>query len=182
MDKSLKNQKYYYDVEIKKAKFNKAAMNYIDPGEDYLPYASENKHIGSNFDDFANESDIELKRDMNWAIKMLEHGKIVYREDYPNVILFPIGQKNNPETSLTVDDLFAEDWMIFRGKTLKEVLDDLYAGKTIRRKSWYLEHGIGIYSKDFQLDLQDLKARDWESIDIVAEVNKIQQDTKDGRF
>lgn len=194
-----KTYKYYFETnqwgqEIKEsqleldkpriweaAKLEKSSFPYLDPGEDYLPYASENKHIGSNFDDFANESDIELKRDMNWAIKMLEHGKIVYREDYPNVILFPIGQKNNPETSLTVDDLFAEDWMIFRGKTLKEVLDDLYAGKTIRRKSWYLEHGIGIYSKDFQLDLQDLKARDWESIDIVAEVNKIQQDTKDGR-
>jgi hypothetical protein len=195
-----KTYKYYYEtkqwgVEIKDfthyqhinktwkaAKLDKTNFPYtLDPGEDYLPYAVKNKHIGSDFDDFAKESDIELKRDMNWAIKMLEHGKIVYREDYPEIILFPIGQKNNPETKLTVDDLFAEDWMIFRGKSLKEVLDDLYAGKTIRRKSWYPEHGIGIYSKDFELNLQDLKARDWEVVDVEAEVNQTQKQHLRGR-
>ncbi len=143
-----KNQKYFYDIEIKKAKLNKAALNYIDPGEDYLPYALENKHIGSSFDKFLKEFNIKFKRDMNWAIKMLQQGVIVYREEFPEVILFPIGYKNNPETKLTVDDLFAEDWTIFRGKSLKEVLDDLDAGKTIRRKSWYPEYGIGKYSKD----------------------------------
>jgi len=195
-----KTYKYYYEtkqwgVEVKDfthyqhinktwkaAKLDKTNFPYtLDPGEDYLPYAVKNKHIGSDFDDFAKESDIELKRDMIWAIKMLEHGKIVYREDYPEIILFPIGQKNNPETKLTVDDLFAEDWMIFRGKSLKEVLDDLYAGKTIRRKSWYPEHGIGIYSKDFELNLQDLKARDWEVVDVEAEVNQTQKQHLRGR-
>ena len=71
MDKLPKNQKYYYDVEIKKAKFNKAALDYIDPGEDYLPYAVENKHTGSSFDSFLKVNNIELKRDINWAVKML---------------------------------------------------------------------------------------------------------------
>jgi len=112
---------------------------------------------------------------MNWAIKMLAHGKIVYREEFPEVILFPIGLKNNPETKLNVDDLFAEDWTIFRGKSLKEVLDDLDAGKSIRRKSWYPEYLMGKYSKDFELNLQDLKARDWEVIDVVAEVDQVQK-------
>lgn len=175
MENLPKNKKYFYDIEIKKAKLNKAALNYIDPGEDYLPYALENKHIGSSFDKFLKEFNIKFKRDINWAIKMLEQGVIVYREEFPEVILFPIGYKNNPETKLTVDDLFAEDWTIFRGKSLKEVLDDLDAGKTIRRKSWYPEYGIGKYSKDIELNLQDLQARDWESIDVEAEVNQIQK-------
>jgi hypothetical protein len=175
MDKSFNKQKYYYDVEIKKAKFNKAALNYIDPGEDYLPYANENKHIGSSFDGFLKEFNITFKRDINWAIKMLEQGVIVYREEFPDVILFPIGYKNNPETKLTVDDLFAEDWTIFRGKSLKEVLDDLDAGKSIRRKSWVPEYLIGKYSRDVELNLQDLQARDWEVIDVEAEVNAIQE-------
>jgi hypothetical protein len=161
---TMKNQKYYYDVEIKNANLNIAAQ------------ASLNKHIGSDFDDFAKEYNIELKRDMTWAIKMLEQGKIVCREEYPEVILFPIGIKNNPETTLTVDDLFAEDWTIFHGKSLKEVLDDLDAGKTIRRKSWYPEYGIGKYSQYIELNLQDLQARDWEVIDVVAEVDQIQKD------
>ena len=165
----MKNQKYYYDVEIKKAKFNKAAQ------------ASLKKYIGSDFDDFAKEYNIELKRDMTWAIKMLEQGKIVYREEYPEVILFPIGIKNNPETTLTVDDLFSEDWMIFNGKSLKEVLDDLDAGKTIRRKSWYPEYGIGKYSEYTELNLQDLQARDWEVIDVEDEVNLIQQEHLDSQ-
>ena len=171
-----KNQKYYYDVEIKKAKFNKAALRNLDPGEDYLPYAVENKHIGSSFDRFMKEFNIQFKRDMNWAIKMLQQGVIVYREEFPEVILFPIGYKNNPETKLTVDDLFAEDWTIFRGKSLKEVLDDFDAGKSIRRKSWYPEYLMGKYSKGIALTMQDIQARDWEVVDVVAEVNQVQKD------
>ena len=107
---------------------------------------------------------------------MLEHGQIVYREEFPDVILFPIGIKNNAETKLTVDDLFAEDWTIFKGKSLKEVLDDLDSGKSIRRKSWYPEYLIGKYSKDIELNLQDLQAKDWEVIDVVAEVDQIQRE------
>jgi hypothetical protein len=136
---------------------------------------SFNQYLGTSFDDFAQENKIVLKRDMNWAIKMLQHGKIVYREEFPETILYPIGHKNNPETKLTVDDLFAEDWMVFRGKNLKEVLDDFYAGKTIRRKSWYPEFGLGKYSKDIELNLEDIQAYDWEVIDVVAEVNQIQE-------
>jgi hypothetical protein len=196
-----KTYKYYYETkqwgtEVKdfthhqnKDKTWKAAKldmtnfpSTLDPGEGYLPYAIENKHIGSNFDDFLKTNNIRLKRDMNWAIKMVAQGKIVYREEFPEVILFPIGSKNNPETKLNVDDLFAEDWTIFRGKSLKEVLDDLDAGKSIRRKSWYPEYLMGKYSKDFELNLQDLKARDWEVVDIVAEVNKNQQDIEDGKY
>jgi hypothetical protein len=41
---------------------------------------------------------------------------------------------------------------------------------------------MGKYSKNFELNLQDLKARDWEVIDIEAEVNQTQQDIKDGKF
>jgi hypothetical protein len=187
-----KTYKYYYETkewgaEVKdfthyqhKSKTWKAAkleksIPYLDPGEDYLPYAVENKHIGSSFDGFLKEFNIMFKRNINWAIKMLEQGVIVYREEFPEVILFPIGYKNNPETKLTVDDLFAEDWTIFRGKSLKEVLDHLDAGKTIRRKSWYPEYGIGKYSKDIELNLEDLKARDWEVVDVVEEVNKVQK-------
>jgi hypothetical protein len=177
-----KTYKYYYEIkqwgqEIKidlehySSKTWKAAK--VDNIN--LPSPVENKHVGSNFNDFSKEHNIELKRDMNWAIKMLAHGKIVYREEFPEVILFPIGLKNNPKTKLNVDDLFAEDWTIFRGKSLKEVLDDLDAGKSIRRKSWYPEYVMGKYSKDFELNLQDLKARAWEVIDVVDEVNQIQK-------
>ena len=171
----------YKDIKWKAAKLDIYNFPYLDPGEDYLPYAVENKHIGSSFDGFLKEFNIQFKRDINWAIKMLEQGVIVYREEFPEVILFPIGYKNNAETKLTVDDLFAEDWTIFRGKSLKEVLDDLDAGKSIRRKSWYPEYLIGKYSKDIELNLEDLKARDWEVVDVVAEVNKVQQDIKDGK-
>ena len=176
MENLPKNKKYFYDIEIKKAKLNKAALNYIDPGEDYFPYALENKHIGSSFDKFLKEFNIKFKRDINWAIKMLEQGVIVYREEFPEVILFPIGSKNNPETKLTVDDLFADDWTIFRGKSLKEVLGYFEAGKSIRRKSWVPEYVIGKYSKDIELNLQDLTAHDWEVVDVVEEVNKIQKE------
>jgi len=185
-----KTYKYYYeikqlgqeiikiDLEFYSSKTWKAAK--VD--NIYLLNPMKNKHIGSNFDDFAKENNIDLKRDMNWAIKMVAQGKIVYREEFPEVILFPIGSKNNPETKLNVDDLFAEDWTIFRGKSLKEVLDDLDAGKSIRRKSWYPEYLMGKYSKDFELNLQDLKARDWEVVDILAEVDKNQQDIEDGKY
>ena len=178
MNDHPKNQKYFYDIEIKKAKLNEAALNYLD---NKVGNSFESKHIGSNFDSFLKEFNIQFKRDINWAIKMLEQGVIVYREEYPEVILFPIGYKNNPETKITVDDLFAEDWTIFRGKSLKEVLDDLDAGKSIRRKSWVPEYLIGKYSRDVELNLQDLQARDWEIVDVVAEVNKYQQDIKDGK-
>jgi hypothetical protein len=107
---------------------------------------------------------------------MLEQGVIVYREEFPEVILFPIGSKNNPETKLTVDDLFADDWTIFRGKSLKEALGYFEAGKSIRRKSWVSEYVIGKYSKDVELNLQDLTAHDWEVVDVVEEVNKIQKE------
>ena len=178
-----KNQKYYYDVEVKKAKLNKAALDSINEALDYYPCGenavsvniSSNKHIGSSFDRFLKEFNIQFKRDINWAVKMLQHGVIVQREDFPEVILFPIGYKNNSETKLTVDDLFAEDWTIFRGKSLKEVLDDFDAGKSIRRKSWYPEYLMGKYSKDIELTMQDLKARDWEVVDVVDEVNQIQK-------
>jgi hypothetical protein len=163
------------DIKWKAAKLDIYNFPYLDPGEDYLPYAVENKHIGSSFDGFLKEFNIQFKRDINWAIKMLEQGVIVYREEFPEVILFPIGYKNNPETKLTVDDLFAEDWTIFRGKSLKEVLDDFDNGKSIRRKSWYPEYLMGKYSKDIALTMQDLQARDWEVVDIVAEVNQIQK-------
>jgi hypothetical protein len=135
-----------------------------------------NKFIGSSFDNFAKEYNIVVKKDMTWAIKMLHQGKIVYREEFPEVILFPLGLKNNPETLLTVDDLFAEDWMVFNGKNLKEVLDDFYVGKSIRRKSWYSEYVMGKYSKDCELNFEDLNANDWEVVDVVAEVDQIQKD------
>ena len=171
--KNDKTYKYYYEIgkwgdEVKNLDNNyNASKNW--------KAVFTNEYIGSNFDDFAQENNIVLKRDMNWAIKMLGHGKIVYREEFPEVILFPIGMKNNPETSLTVDDLFAEDWTIFRGKSLKEVLVDFDNGKSIRRKSWYPELLMGKYSKDIQLNMQDLQARDWEVVDVVAEVNQIQK-------
>ena len=178
-----KNQKYYYDVEVKKAKLNKAALDSINEALDYYPCGenavnvniSNDKHIGSSFDSFLKAFNIQFKRDINWAVKMLQQGVIVQREEFPEVILFPIGYKNNSETKLTVDDLFAEDWTIFRGKSLKEVLDDFDAGKSIRRKSWYPEYLMGKYSKDIELTMQDLKARDWEVVDIVDEVNQIQK-------
>ena len=171
--KNDKTYKYYYEIgkwgdEVKNLDNNyNASKNW--------KAVFTNEYIGSNFDDFAQENNIVLKRDMNWAIKMLQHGKIVYREEFPEIIIFPIGHKNNPETKLTIDDLFAEDWMVFRGKNLKEVLDDFYAGKTIRRKSWYPEFGLGKYSKDIELNIEDIQATDWEVVDVVEQVNQIQE-------
>jgi hypothetical protein len=182
MDKLPKNQKYFYDIEIKKAKLNKAALNYIDPGEDYLPYAVENKHIGSSFDDFLKTNNIELKRDINWALKMLGLGKIMTREGNRSLVLFPPQKINNQDAKITVDDLFAEDWIVVRNKTFKEVVDDLYSGKTIRRISWDPSRGIGKFAQPYGATYLDLLADDWESVDVVAEVNKNQQDIKDGKF
>ena len=164
MKMNYRNRKHFYDVILDEIYMNNSAKQ------------SYNKHVGSYFDTFLEDNSIALTRDINWAVKMLQMGKIVFRESYPHVILFPLGAKNNPETKLTVDDLFAEDWMIFRGKSLKEVLDDLDAGKSIRRKSWYPEYLIGKYSKDIELNLEDLKARDWEVVDVIAEVNQVQKD------
>jgi len=171
--KDDKTYKYYYEI----AKWGDEVKSFDDKYNASKNWKAvfTNKHIGSSFDDFAKEYNVELKKDMNWAIKMLAQEKIVYREEFPEVILFPIGMKNNPETSLTVDDLFAEDWTIFRGKSLKEVLVDFDNGKSIRRKSWYPELLMGKYSKDIQLNMQDLQARDWEVVDIVSEVNKQQE-------
>ena len=179
MDKLPKNQKYFYDIEIKKAKLNKAASNYIDPGEDYLPYAIENKHIGSNFDDFAKENNIKLKRDINWAVKMLDAGKMMSREGNPFLTLFP-KKYDNAESTITTEDLFAEDWVVVPSKSFKDVLDDLYAGKSIRRKSWHPSWGIGKYANYGNIIYLDLIADDWEVVDVVAEVNKIQEEHRKG--
>ena len=181
MDKLPKNQKYFYDVEIKKAILNKAALNYIDPGEDYLPYATENKHIGSNFDSFLKTNNIELKRDINWAVKMLDAGKMMTREGNPSLTLFP-KKYDHAESTITTDDLFAEDWMVVPPKTFKDVLEDLYAGKTIRRKSWHPDFGVGKYAANYgKMIYLDLIADDWEVVDVVAEVNKVQKDLRDGK-
>jgi len=181
MDKLPKNQKYFYDVEIKKAKLNKAALNYIDPGEDYLPYAVENKHIGSNFDSFLKTNNIELKRDINWAVKMLNAGKMMSREGNPSLTLFP-KKYDHAESTITTEDLFAEDWMVVQSKSFKDVLEDLYAGKTIRRKSWHPDWGVGKYARYGKIIYLDLIADDWEVVDVVAEVDKIQKDLKDGKI
>jgi len=254
MDKLPKNQKYYYDIEVKNAKLNFQAakqlllsgrsyirvpdlmitsddnfpelgvipysfalkndkihiyyheikkwgnpvdldffkdyenwkcypmpVNYIDPGEDYLPYAVENKHIGSNFDSFLKVNNIELKRDINWVIKMLGHGKMMSREGNPSLTLFP-KKYDHAESTITTEDLFAEDWVVVPNKLFKDVLDDLNAGKTIRRKSWHPDWGVGKYARYGKLIYLDLIADDWESVDVVAEVDKHQQDIKDGKY
>ena len=174
MEKLPKNQKYFYDIEIRKAKLNKSAQQYLNPGQDYLPYAIENKHIGSNFDDFAKKNSIELKRDINWAVKMIESGKMVSREGNPSLTLFP-KKYDHAESTIATTDLFAEDWVIVPNKTFKDVLDDLYAGKTIRRKSWHSDWGVGKYARYGKIIYLDLIADDWEVVDVVAEVNKQQE-------
>ena len=152
----------------------------IDPGEDYLPYAIENKHIGSNFDDFLKTNNIELKRDINWAVKMLESGKMMSREGNPSLTLFP-KKYDHAESTITTEDLFAEDWMVVQSKSFKDVLDDLNAGKTIRRKSWPPDWGVGKYARYGKIIYLDLIADDWEVEDVVAEVDKIQKDLRDGK-
>ena len=188
-----KTYKYYYETkqwgqEIKQiildrynytrwkaAKLDKTNFPYtLDPGEDYLPYAIENKHIGSNFDDFAKENNIELKRDINWAVKMLDAGKMMSREGNPGLTLFP-KKYDHAESTITTTDLFAEDWVVVPTKLFKDVLDDLNAGKTIRRKSWPPDWGVGKYARYGKIIYLDLIADDWEVVDVVAEVNKQQE-------
>ncbi len=135
----------------------------------------DNKHIGSNFDDFAKENNIHLKRDINWAVKMVDAGKMMTREGNRSLTLFP-KKYDHAESTITTEDLFAEDWMIVPPKTFKDVLEDLYAGKTIRRKSWHPDFGVGKYANGYgKLIYLDLIADDWEVIDVVAEVNKQQE-------
>jgi hypothetical protein len=130
--------------------------------------------MGSSFDSFLKTNNIVLKRDINWAIKMLEHGKMVSREGNPNLTLFP-KKYDHAESTITTTDLFAEDWVIVPIKLFKDVLDDLNAGKTIRRKSWHPDWGVGKYSKYGKIIYLDLIADDWEVVDVVAEVNKQQE-------
>jgi hypothetical protein len=170
------------DKTWKAAKLDKINFPYsLDPGEDYLPYAGENKHIGSNFDDFLKTNNIELKRDMNWAIKMLENGKMMSREGNPSITLFP-KKYDHAESTITTEDLFAEDWVVVPNKLFKDVLDDLYAGKTIRRKSWHPDWGVGKYARYGKLIYLDLIANDWEVVDVVAEIDQVQKDIKDGKI
>jgi len=177
-----KTYKYYYetkqwgqeilkiDLEHYKNKTWKAAR--LDKTN--FPY-NTNKHIGSNFDDFAKENDIELKRDINWAVKMLENGKMMSREGNPSLTLFP-KKYDHAESSITTSDLFAEDWVVVPTKLFKDVLDDLNDGKTIRRKSWHPDWGVGKYARFGKIIYLDLIADDWEVVDVVAEVNQIQKD------
>ena len=162
------------DKTWKAAKLDKTNFPYtLDPGEDYLPYAVENKHMGSNFDSFLKTNNIELKRDMNWAIKMLDAGKMMSREGNPSLTLFP-KKYDHAESTITTEDLFAEDWVVVQSKLFKDVLDDLNAGKTIRRKSWHPDWGVGKYSRYGKIIYLDLIADDWEVVDVVAEVDKQQ--------
>ena len=168
------------DKTWKAAKLDKTNFPYtLDPGEDYLPYALENKHIGSSFDDFAKENNIELKRDINWVVKMLESGKMVSREGNPHITLFP-KKYDHAESTITTADLFAEDWVVVQSKSFKDVLDDLNAGKTIRRKSWHSDWGVGKYARYGKIIYLDLIADDWEVVDVIAEVNKIQEEHRKG--
>ena len=171
------------DKTWKAAKLDKTNFPYtLDPGEDYLPYAVENKHIGSNFDSFLKTNNIELKRDINWAVKMLDAGKMMSREGNPSLTLFP-KKYDHAESTITTEDLFAEDWVVVQSKSFKDVLEDLYAGKTIRRKSWHPDWGVGKYAANYgKLIYLDLIADDWEAVDVVAEVNKVQKDIKDGKI
>ena len=171
------------DKTWKAAKLDKTNFPYtLDPGEDYLHYAVENKHIGSNFDDFLKTNKIELKRDINWAVKMLDAGKMMSREGNPSLTLFP-KKYDHAESVITTEDLFAEDWMVVQSKSFKDVLEDLYAGKTIRRKSWSPDWGVGKYAANYgKLIYLDLIADDWEVVDVVAEVDRVQKDIKDGKI
>jgi len=196
-----KTYKYYYEtkqwgVEVKDftyhqnkdktwkaAKLDKTNFPYtLDPGEDYLPYAVENKHIGSSFDSFLKEFNIMTKRDINWAVKMLDAGKMMTREGNRSLTLFP-KKYDHAESVITTEDLFAEDWVVVQSKSFKDVLDDLNAGKTIRRKSWHPDWGVGKYAANYgKLIYLDLIADDWEVVDVVAEVDRVQKDIKDGKI
>ena len=179
IDETILNRYNY--TKWKAAKLDKTNFPYtLDPGEDYLPYAVENKHIGSNFDSFLKTNNIELKRDINWAVKMLDAGKMMSREGNPSLTLFP-KKYDHAESTITTEDLFAEDWVVVQSKSFKDVLDDLNAGKTIRRKSWHPGWGVGKYANYGNIIYLDLIADDWEVVDVVAEVNKIQKDLRDGK-
>ena len=178
----LKNDlEFYKNKTWKVAKLDNTNLPYLDPGEDYLPYAIENKHLGSNFDDFLKTNNIELKRDINWAVKMLNAGKMMTREGNRSLTLFP-KKYDHAESTITTEDLFAEDWMVVQSKSFKDVLDDLNAGKTIRRKSWPPDWGVGKYARYGKIIYLDLIADDWEVEDVVAEVDKVQKDIKDGKI
>lgn len=171
--KDEKVYKYYYEIkkwgdetkeldsDYNKTKVWKAAMLMT-------------KHIGSDFDSFLKTNNIELKRDINWAIKMLDAGKMMTRENNRSLTLFP-KKYDHAESIITTTDLFAEDWIIVPNKTFQDVLEDLYAGKTIRRKSWPTDWGVGKYARYGKIIYQDLIADDWEIEDTVAEVNKQQE-------
>ena len=168
------------DKTWKAAKLDKTNFPYtLDPGEDYLPYALENKHMGSNFDNFLKTNNIVLKRDINWAVKMLESGKMMSREGNPSLTLFP-KKYDHAESTITTEDLFAEDWVVVQSKSFKDVLDDLNDGKTIRRKSWHPDWGVGKYARYGKIIYLDLIADDWEVVDVIAEVNKIQEEHRKG--
>jgi hypothetical protein len=172
----------------KAAKLDKNGSPYLDPGEDYLPYAVDseifdsfgNKYIGSNFDDFAKENNIEFKPDITWALKMINHGKIVTRKGNPNIYLFPPDKYDNSKAIFTVEDLFAEDWVILPNRTIKDVLEDLNQGLTIRRRSWLPHLGVGKFAKSFTINYTDMLADDWEAVDVIAEVDQIQEEHKKG--
>ena len=119
------------------------------------------------------------KEDTNWAIKMIESGKMVSREGNPGLTLFP-KKYDHAESTITTIDLFAEDWVVVPNKLFKDVLDDLNAGKTIRRKSWHSDWGVGKYARYGKIIYLDLIADDWEVVDVVAEVNKIQEEHRKG--
>lgn len=72
--------------------------------------------------------------------------------------------------------------MVVQSKTFKDVLDDLYAGKTIRRKSWHPDFGVGKYAANYgKLIYLDLIADDWEVIDVIAEVDSVQREHLKGK-
>lgn len=168
----LKTNEYYIEINFDYWKeFNQWSVYPIISNK----YTLNNKHLGSDFDDFAKENNIKLKRDINWAMKMLESGKIMTREGNPKIYLFPPGKYDNSNVQISVEDLFAEDWEIFHLKTFKDVLDDLYKGKSIRRKSWHPDWEVGEYSECVLIRYADLLADDWEVIDVVDKVNKQQE-------
>lgn len=180
--KELSHEVFFSDLEhyknkLWKAKYLSNHSSYtLDPGEDYLPYAIQNKHIGSDFDNFLKINNIVLKRDINWAMKMLNAGKIMTREGNPKIYLFPPDKHDNTDVKISVEDLFAEDWQIFQLRTFKDVLDELHKGKSIRRKSWPVHWEVGEYSESVLIRYADLLAEDWEVVDVVAEVDRVQKD------
>jgi hypothetical protein len=177
-----KTYKYYYEIkqlgqEIPKIDledYSNKTWKAAKLDKTNFPHHSENKHIGSNFDDFLKTNNIELKRDIIWAVKMLESGKMMSREGNPSLTLFP-KKYDHAESTITTSDLFAEDWVVVPTKLFKDVLDDLNAGKTIRRKSWHPDWGVGKYSRYGKIIYLDLIADDWEVVDVVTEVNKQQE-------